>query len=129
MHSLWDCGPHHELISQGQLGRDGNQKICLPGGAPLRRQQGETLLDAYHRIVGDRRGNERAAAHLVTAHYDWFKRGDINYVVATMSKREYEEFEQDDSPDEDAKEYETSTPDASWSYGAERTPRANRDAR
>ena len=45
-----------------------------------------------------------------------------------MSEREYEEFEQDDSPDEDAKEYETSTPTASWSYGAERTPHANRDA-
>ena len=78
--------------------------------------------------MSDQRGNERAAAHLATAHYNQFKRGDINYVVATMSEREYEEFEQDDSPDEDAKEYETSTPDASWSYGAERTLRANRDA-
>ena len=46
-----------------------------------------------------------------------------------MSEREYKKFEQDDSPDEDAEEDETSTPDASWSYGAERTPRANRDAR
>ena len=45
-----------------------------------------------------------------------------------MSEREYKEFEQDDSPDEDAEENETSTPDVSWSYSAERTPHANRDA-
>ena len=78
--------------------------------------------------MGDRQSNKRAAAHLATAHYDQFKRGDINYVVATMSEREYEELEQDDSPDEDAEEDETSTPDASWSYGAERMPRVNRAA-
>ena len=93
MYSLQDCGPLHKLISQGQLGRNRNQRICLPGGTPLQQQQGETLLNAYHRLVGDRWGNEQATAHLATAHCEQYKRGDINYVVATMSEREYEESE------------------------------------
>jgi hypothetical protein len=85
VHSLKDCIPLHELISQGQLGRNSNQRICLPSGAPLRHQQGETLLDAYHQLVGNRRSEDRAAANLTSTYHDRYQRGQVNYVVVTMS--------------------------------------------
>ena len=125
-HALRDCGPLIELVNKGLLSRDSNYKVCLPNGQLICWQQGEMLLDAYHWISTNRQA-EQVSAHLMTYNLNYYKRGSTNYIVVCMSDREYDKEEDDDL----SEDYNTTNEDedAGMSYGVERAPRANWDAR
>ena len=53
-HGIRDCPDLLDLISNGRLIRDSNQRLVMPDGRPIRRQgPTETFVQAYHRMAGN----------------------------------------------------------------------------